>query len=149
MRSSNCRKASSSPTPESRRRSSSSPKPKVEVLTTSGSTMPPLMASASMTSVLRCSAQTDAEHASNNLPDIIARWPERAGSERERARTEPSFCVSREEIASEDFDLSVGRYRQIIYEVIKHRPPSEIIQQIEATEAGIRSDLESLKDMLR
>src|SRR5207249_2416154 len=31
------------------------------------------------------------EHVKNNLPDVLARWAERAGSERERPRTAQSF----------------------------------------------------------
>src|SRR5436190_2572400 len=33
------------------------------------------------------------EHATNNLPDVLARWAQRGGSERERPRTTQSFCV--------------------------------------------------------
>jgi len=33
------------------------------------------------------------EHAKNNLPDVLVRWAERTGVERERPRTAQSFCV--------------------------------------------------------
>src|SRR5215472_10810738 len=33
------------------------------------------------------------EHTKNNLPDVLARWAMRNGTERERARTAQSFCV--------------------------------------------------------
>ena len=33
------------------------------------------------------------EHEKNNLPDVLGRWAERAGSERERPRTAQSFCI--------------------------------------------------------
>src|SRR5690348_5029873 len=45
-------------------------------------------------------ALTDDEHAKNNLPDMLARWAERAGKERDRPRTEQSFCVPKADIAA-------------------------------------------------
>ncbi len=40
-------------------------------------------------------------HASNNIPDIIARWQDRA-AERDRSRTDQSFLVPKAEIAAHD-----------------------------------------------
>ncbi len=40
------------------------------------------------------------EHAKNNLPDVLARWGERDGAERERPRTAQSFCVPKAEIVA-------------------------------------------------
>jgi type I restriction enzyme M protein len=44
---------------------------------------------------------TDEEHAKNNLPDIAARWVERAGDEVQRARTEQSFTAAKADIAAQ------------------------------------------------
>src|SRR5579875_81691 len=41
----------------------------------------------------------------NNLPDVLARWAERAGKERKRDRTEQSFCVTKADIAAQSYDL--------------------------------------------
>ena len=57
-----------------------------------------------------------AEHAKNNLPDVLARWPERAGSERERPRTAQSFCVPKADIAAHGYDLSLNRYKEVVHE---------------------------------
>jgi type I restriction enzyme M protein len=38
---------------------------------------------------------TAEEQGKNNLPDVLARWGKRLDAERDRARTEPSFCVPR------------------------------------------------------
>jgi type I restriction enzyme M protein len=43
---------------------------------------------------------TDEEHARNNLPDVLARWKDRNGKERERPRTALSFCVAKADIAA-------------------------------------------------
>jgi len=57
-------------------------------------------------------ALTEGDHKANNLPDLLARWSNRTGSERKRDRTEQSFSVSREEIASQGYNLSLQRYRE-------------------------------------
>ncbi|MGW8569832.1 N-6 DNA methylase [Streptomyces niveus] len=54
-----------------------------------------------------------ADHARNNLPDLMRRWRLRHSSERRRARSEQSFCVTSKEIAAENYTLSIGRLRQI------------------------------------
>ena len=56
------------------------------------------------------------EAAKNNLPDIAARWAERAGTERERPRTAQSFCVPEAEIAAAGYDLSLNRYKEVVHE---------------------------------
>jgi len=95
------------------------------------------------------SAETfsDEEHAKNNLPDALARWSERNGSERDRARTEQSFCVPKKDIVAEGYDLSLNRYREVLYKEVEHRPPAEIIADIERLENEIQARLETLKEM--
>lgn len=88
------------------------------------------------------------EHERNNLPDIAARWAERAGTERQRARTEQSFCVPREEIAAADYDLSINRYKEVVHEPTDHRPPREIIAELKALETEIVQGLDELEAML-
>ncbi len=91
---------------------------------------------------------SDEERGKNNLPDVLARWAVRAGSEREQARTEQSFCVPKEEIAAEGYDLSLNRYEEIVYEEVEHRPPAQIIAEIERLEDEIRAGVEELKGMV-
>src|SRR3954467_10627057 len=38
---------------------------------------------------------TEAEHEKNDLPDVVMRWEERNGAERDRPRTAQSFCVQK------------------------------------------------------
>lgn len=73
---------------------------------------------------------TDDEAERNNLPDAARRWSERAGTERERARTEQSFCVARAEIAAAGYDLSLNRYKEVVHEAAEHRAPKEIIAEL-------------------
>ncbi|MEU1546413.1 class I SAM-dependent DNA methyltransferase [Nocardia sp. NPDC005745] len=88
------------------------------------------------------------EHAKNNLPDVLARWSRHTTSERDRARTEQSFCVPKADIAAQDYDLSLNRYKKTIHEDVEHRPPLAIIEELEATEAEIQQGLSELKGIL-
>ncbi|TWB86929.1 N-6 DNA methylase [Synechococcus sp. Ace-Pa] len=91
----------------------------------------------------------EGEHAKNNLPDALARWKERTSSERERARTEQSFCVPKAEIVAQGYDLSLNRYKELIYEEVEHRPPMEILAELRAIEQEILQGIEELEGMLR
>ncbi|MET9531118.1 N-6 DNA methylase [Streptomyces sp. NPDC006649] len=53
------------------------------------------------------------DHRRNNLPDLMRRWRLREGSERRRARSDQSFCVTRAEIVAEGYTLALERFRQI------------------------------------
>jgi type I restriction enzyme M protein len=88
------------------------------------------------------------DHAKNNLPDVLARWKNRAASERDNPRTGQSFCVSREDIAAADYDLSLNRYREVTHEAADHRPPKEIIAELLALEEEIAGGLKELEAML-
>ena len=84
----------------------------------------------------------------NDLPDVLTRWAERDATERERARTEQSFTVPKADIAAQDYDLSINRYQELVHDDIEHRPPLEIIADLEKLKTEIQQGLADLKDML-
>ncbi len=88
------------------------------------------------------------EHAKNNLPDVLTRWNERNGTEHDRARTDQSFTVPKADIANNDYDLSINRYKEIIYEEIDYPAPAEILDELKALEDEIQKGIEDLKVML-
>ena len=88
------------------------------------------------------------DHAKNNLPDVLARWNSRTGTERDNPHTGQSFCVSREDIAAADYDLSLNRYREVTHEAADHRPPKEIIAELLDLEEEIAAGLRELEGML-
>jgi type I restriction enzyme M protein len=47
-----------------------------------------------------------AEHAKNNLPDVLERWGQRNGTERDRPRTAQSFCVPKADIEANGYPPS-------------------------------------------
>jgi type I restriction enzyme M protein len=88
------------------------------------------------------------EHEKNNLPDILARWGERDGKEKKRARTAKSFCVEKSEIAAQGYDLSVNRYKEVVHEDVRHRSPAEILSELARLEHDIEAGMKSLRGLL-
>ena len=91
---------------------------------------------------------TAEEHAKNNLPDVLARWRDRAGAERERPRTAQSFCVPKADIAAQGYDLSLNRYKEVVHEDVVHRSPKEILAELARIEAGIEAERRALEGLL-
>lgn len=94
-------------------------------------------------------ALTDSEHAKNNLPDALARWRDRGGGELGRERTEQSFCVPKADIAANDYDLSINRYKELVYQDIEYPAPAEILDELAEIEEEIRRGIETLREQLR
>ena len=84
----------------------------------------------------------------NNLPDVLARWSRRGGSERERPRTSQSFTIPKAEIVANNYDLSLNRYREVVHEEVKYRLPLDIIADMESLESEIQFGLSKLKEIL-
>ncbi len=91
---------------------------------------------------------TAEDHEKNNLPDARARWFERDGAERDRARTDQSFCVPKADIATNGYDLSINRYKEVVHDDVEYRPPAEIIADLMKLEDEIRQGLADLEAML-
>ncbi len=88
------------------------------------------------------------DHSKNNLPDVLARWAKRNDNERERSRTAQSFCVPKADIASQGYDLSLNRYKEVVHEVIEHRAPKEILANLGKLEAEIQRGMKELEGLL-
>lgn len=83
----------------------------------------------------------------NDIPDIIHRF-NNLEDEKDRARTEQSFFVPVEEIEKNDYDLSINKYKEIVYEKIEYEPTDVILGKIEAIETEIQTELAELKKLL-
>lgn len=88
------------------------------------------------------------EQAKNNLPDLLTRWNQRTGTERERPRTAQSFCVPKTDIAAQGYDLSLNRYKEVVHKAIEHRPPKEILAELAKLEEEIQRGMKELEGML-
>ena len=92
---------------------------------------------------------SEEEHAKNNLPDVLARWKQREGTEQERPRTAQSFCVPKADIAAAgSYDLSLNRYKEIEHEEVEHEDPKDIIAELREMEGEISEGLTRLEEML-
>jgi type I restriction enzyme M protein len=93
-------------------------------------------------------ALTEEEHAMNNLPDVLVRCRLRNGTERKRPRIAQSFSVPKAEIVDHDYDLSLSRYKEVVYEDVDHVSPKKIIAELKVLEHEIQKGLTELEEML-
>ncbi|WP_438765345.1 type I restriction-modification system subunit M [Kushneria sp. TE3] len=84
----------------------------------------------------------------SDLPDILARWKNR-DAEHDRVRTDKSFLVPKVEIAGNDYNLSINRYKEVVYEAVKHDSPIITLERLEELEKDIFENLRNLKDLLK
>lgn len=96
--------------------------------------------------------------AENDIPDIIARFKsiKNVGDddlgvpydESKRERTEQSFFVAKKEIAENDYDLSINKYKKTEYVPVEYPPTSEIMAELRNLETEIIKAMDELEAML-
>ena len=85
----------------------------------------------------------------NDIPDIIKRFNNRnSKEEQERARTEKSFFVPKEEIVENDYDLSINKYKELIVEKKEYEDPKVILKRVIDMENELQQKLKELEEML-
>ena len=83
----------------------------------------------------------------NDIPDIVARFKNLA-AESDRPRTTQSFLVPRAEIAANDYDLSINKYKQTEYKPVDYPPTADILAELNALEQQIAAGLKELEGMV-
>ena len=83
----------------------------------------------------------------NDIPDIIERF-HHLEKEAGRQRTEQSFFVPKQEIADNDYDLSINKYKKVEYVPVEYPSTSEILADLHELEMEITAGLEELEGML-
>ena len=83
----------------------------------------------------------------NDIPDIIERFSN-LENEKDRKRTDKSFFVPKQEIVDNEYDLSINKYKEIIYEKVEYEEPEVILQKLEELSKSIDENLKELKVML-
>ncbi len=83
----------------------------------------------------------------SDLPDLLKRWQNRA-KEKGRKRTDQSFLVPKAEIAANDYDLSINRYKEVAYEAVEHDSPKVILKRLAKLEEEIEKGRKELEGML-
>jgi type I restriction enzyme M protein len=81
-----------------------------------------------------------------DLQDIVAKYHAR-NPETDTDRTQKWFMVPRAEIANEEsnFDLSLSRYKEDVFEEMKYDPPTVILDRLLKAEVGETSDADLAK----
>ncbi|MDA9089714.1 type I restriction-modification system subunit M [Maribacter arcticus] len=84
----------------------------------------------------------------NDIPDILKRY-QNLDAEANRKQTDQSFMVPFIKIKDNDWDLSINRYKEIVYEEIEYDEPSEIILAIKELDRNRSNALKTLEGLLK
>jgi len=96
---------------------------------------------------------------SNDLPDAIAQWKKyRQMVESNLSataintifgdKTKKAFVVQAGDIAANKYDLSINRYKEVVYQQEEYEDPKMILQRLKGLEQEIMADLDELEGML-
>ena len=84
----------------------------------------------------------------SDIEDIIERF-NNIENEKTRKRTEKSFLVPKEEIAENNYDLSINRYKEIVYEEVEYEKPEVIIGHVRELEEEIYAGLDKIEKLVK
>jgi type I restriction enzyme M protein len=83
----------------------------------------------------------------NDLPDCLDQWRNRDAT-KAMDRTAKAFLIPVHEIRQAQYDLSITRYRQAIYEEATYDPPRAILDRMQSLNDAIGGELADLGRML-
>ena len=83
----------------------------------------------------------------NDLPDCLSRWQCR-DPETDTDRKDKAFFVQVEDVRKANYDLSLSRYKELVYDAEEHDPPRIILEQMKKLNDDIADDLAELERML-
>ncbi|WP_168121274.1 class I SAM-dependent DNA methyltransferase [Paenibacillus sp. HB172176] len=83
----------------------------------------------------------------NDIPDILARFHNMDG-EKDRKPTESSFLIGKSAIEANDYDLSINRYKEVVYERVEYDAPAVIMSRLDKLSLDIASKTEELRGLL-
>ncbi|MCI5891841.1 MAG: SAM-dependent methyltransferase, partial [Clostridiales bacterium] len=85
--------------------------------------------------------------AENDIPYIIERF-HNLDKEADRAKTEQSFFVDKQNIVNNDYDLSINKYKEVEYTPVEYPSTAEIMADLHELEMEITKGLAELEEML-
>lgn len=83
----------------------------------------------------------------NDIPDVIAQWKNRE-PKKDTNRAGKYFFVPKEEIRANKYDLSINRYKKVVYREKSYDPPKDILDRMIALEQEIMIDMKELGRLL-
>ncbi len=87
----------------------------------------------------------------NDLPDLVAQFKVRdkeIAETNKNDRTQKAFWVSKDEIIGNKYDLSINRYKEVVYAEQQYHDPKVILHKLVELENDILTDLKALEVML-
>jgi type I restriction enzyme M protein len=84
----------------------------------------------------------------NDIQDIVTRY-HNLTAEADRKRTDKSFLVPFADIQANDWDLSINRYKEVVYDEVTYAQPSVIIQDIKNLQEENKQKLLILEELLK
>jgi len=85
----------------------------------------------------------------NDIPDIISQYQQyKKGKGDFTDKKAKAFTVDKQDIADNKYDLSINRYKEIMYEEVMYDAPLVILDQLDDLEVDIQKDLKELRGML-
>ena len=96
-------------------------------------------------------------HEQNNIADILARYasltnpdgtPNLASPEHSRTATEQSFMVPVASITANGCDLSLNKYKQVVYEEVQYDAPKVILARIRTLQDKMAKGVQELEKLL-
>jgi len=96
---------------------------------------------------------------SNDLPDAISKWRHYrelvlANTPAEEIdkffgdKTQKVFVVDAKDLTKKKFDLSINRYKEVVYEEEQYEDPKVILNKLKAVESEIMAGIDELEGML-
>lgn len=87
----------------------------------------------------------------SDLQDIIAQYKNRdvtLSLSKGENRSGHFFSIPKQEIIDNDYDLSLSKYKQEVYEEVIYEKPKIIFEKLESIEANISKGLKELKELI-
>ncbi|MCU7964625.1 SAM-dependent methyltransferase [Shewanella sp. SW32] len=87
----------------------------------------------------------------NDLPSLVAEFKARdklAAETEANDRTQKAFWVSKDDIVTNKYDLSINRYKEVVHTTEVYDDPKVILTKLKALENDILKDLNELEAML-
>lgn len=84
----------------------------------------------------------------NDIPDVIAKW-EKRNHKKDTDRKSRAFFVQADEIRENKCDLSIGRYKEVVFDTVEYDSPRIILRRLRNLEKTIAQDTDELEKMLR
>lgn len=83
-----------------------------------------------------------------DIDDCRSRWPKR-NAKKDTDRKGKAFFVPAAEIRDANYDLSINRYKETVYEEPKYDPPKTILKRLQKLNEQEGADLRALEGMLK